>query len=334
MIFKEQIINDSFILDELPILEKNDNYFSPKNILIIESRFENNTINFSDVYDISKYNDTYILETISDIIDSHQELNNVVFLVNELKYYNNNNYRKAVLEVVEYYPTQFYKLNYETFFNNLLESIIENDIINGNTKNIDMLLSEGEFFNNISNMISGGLNNIGTTIHNFNTQVEKQGEKISNFLNKSTTEKTMQVGNYLLGKLDDHPELKKSVSNFMSEKSAKTAGELLNTAKNSFKNTLDNGIANTIKNTNLGTLLGGAIGAGSALIAHAPENATNAATNKLSSIKNAITQKISSLFNLQKDAPPEKKGIISQLIAKLKKMLSSLTSQSGTTYNN
>lgn len=323
MIFKEQkSILENNILNELSILEPNDNYFNPKNIIIIESRNGNCLINFYDVWNISNYNDLSIQETIDQISYFHPDLINPTFLINELMYYWNENYRNAIVENAPYYQMQFYDLDYKSFFDNLLENVIETDLQNNNTYYLDMFLQEGlgDFF---SNTLGSG----SDLIYNITNQAEKVGNSVSNFFQKSTSEKMNQVWNWGMNKLDDHPELKEKANNFVKNTSTGAAKELFDTAKNSFKNTIDQGMSTLLKNQNLGTMLGSAIGAGGAVLAHAPEGAANTVVEKLSNAKNTVMEKINNLLGKQKEAPPEQQGLISRMIAKLRSVLASITSK-------
>lgn len=314
--------NFNYNLTNLPILEFNNEYFCPEDMCVMESiDHKNYYLRFNDVYRLARYNNYSITEAVNDIIDCHREIDTVpILLVNEYTYYIDDEYKQSVLENIEDIPMQFESIDVPRIFGNILNECIEADIYNNTTYNTDYVLLEfldaiNKAFTNVSKNITSGMD----------TAASKAGQ-LSDDVSNSVATGAQKYLNKGLDFVQQHAP-------GIAEKFGGTFGKnMVDSAIGSARDVIGKQVnSNTVK-------AAGAAGLGAAIlgIRKLLGNADSAQDGPIAGLKSIVNQvkgKIQQVTGMQKSAPAEQQGILSQLLEKLKKALSSLMSKISSSSN-
>lgn len=132
--------NTSYNLNPLsmPRLRQDELYDIP-NVIVRKINESLGVIRFADIIDIAQKNGMTLVEAGQSIIRSHG-LEDYVAIVNEDKMYSNDKYYNAVIDSCKYINMQLESS--KTIDTSFLEEYINEDIENGNTDNLDIILNE------------------------------------------------------------------------------------------------------------------------------------------------------------------------------------------------
>lgn len=311
MIFDKSISYDLNPLS-MPRLDSDECYHDLQDILVRQIDESTGVVRFTDILDYSKKSNLSISE-VNDLLNEYYDMG-IVAIVNETKFYMNDEYQLAVLESVNTIPIQIDSLGIDEEFSELLEYCILQDLENGNTDYTDQLLLETGVVANLNTanqvvsdikanaidgikhvgsqaLSKGGglLKTLATTAGNY---LDTHDNFATRFVNKQIDTKGQGAANWAAGKVDSaiksgQEALEKKGGEWLKDKAQKVGiGALLATFANSINNMTNQ------------------------------ENMTSNNPSVLQKVLNSLKQMYDRLMGHKENAPPQQQSVIQNLLNK------------------
>ena len=261
MIFDKSISYDLNPLS-MPRLNNDECYHDIQDILVRQINESTGVVRFTDILDYSKKSNLPISE-VSDLLNEYYDMD-IISIVNEVKFYMNDEYQLAVLESVNVIPMQVDSLGIDKEFSELLEYCILQDLENGTTEYTDQLFLETGIvgnLNNVNNFVSDikanaidGIKHIGSQALNkgggmLKTLATKAGDYLDShdnfatrFVNKHIDTNGQGLAGKAANKVDEliksgQEGLEKKGGEWLKDKAQKVGiGALIATAANTINN--------------------------------------------------------------------------------------------------
>lgn len=294
----------------LPRLQQNELYNIP-DVLVRKINENVGVIRFSDILSIAKKNLMSPEEAGYNIIREHG-LHDYVSIVNESKFYSNEDYEQAVLESVHKIRLQFdTHIGYDEELFDLLNEAVYYDILNNTTDHLDYILETG---------LMDGLNDVN---HELSHDQRQAAAEIDNATNTIAGKVGKVAQNHVLSTADKWIGQNKPVVDTAAKKIGEKFAQGTEIAMKHGRSVLKNKIDHYTKKTLL-------IGGGAALATILKKQVRNLTSQEtmnsndpgvLKRSYNALKRILGRLTNREKYCSPKQRGIISSLIYKIKHAL-------------
>lgn len=262
-------------------------------------------VNFSSIIENANRKEISLVEAMKDIATEHK-VDNCIAVVHQAMFYENTEYRDAVLESISDIKMQYVDAGTDFQLDKLLEDVVEIDLKNGNTDMSD-LLTEGLF------------DWAGSQINGLN----KIGNEVKDTYRAAKDDALGYVGNRLMN------GLMSGAQQYLSdpEKKKKFVGNVTDTANKVFTQGIEKATGTTqdklkpyVRGIKVGAAATAVLGGMAAMFNSLTnqENINNANPGVATRMINSLNKMLNILTGRAQQAPPQQQGIISSIISKIK----------------
>lgn len=262
-------------------------------------------VNFSSIIETANKKEITLTEAMKDIAKEHK-VNECIAVVHQAMFYENTEYRDAVLESINDIKMQYVNAGTDFQLDKVLEDVVEMDLAAEDTYMTE-ILTEGVLSWTSSQL--QGLNKLGNDAKDSYNQAKNDvlgyiGSKLTSGLMKGAQD-------YL-----SDPERKKKFISNMSDTANKVVGNTIDKAAGTTKDKLKPYVRGAKFGAGVVAVLGGMGAMFNSLTSQ--DNINNANPGVATRMINSLNKMLNILTGKAQTAPPQQQGIISKIIAKIK----------------
>lgn len=262
-------------------------------------------VNFSSILETANRKEISLTEAMKDIAHEHK-VDNCIAVVHQAMFYENAEYRDAVLESIKDIKMQYVNAGTDFQLDKLLEDVIELDLEVGDTAMTD-ILTEG-LWNWMASQYNG-FNKLGNDIRD---NVNSTKKDIIGHFTKNIGKNIAAGANEYLSQDGNREKLAKNLSN--------TVKNTLNQSIDKAAGTTEDKLKPYVRGAKAGLTIAAVLGGMGAMFNSLTnqENINNANPGMATRMINSLNKMLNILTGKAQSAPPQQQGIISKIIAKIK----------------